>query len=250
MSNETTGAALVPAQTEEVSGLVRLALEKGHPVEVLERLVALQERVTDRDARMAYIQALSRFREECPQPQKNRENSQFQVTRNGTKKTARYSSLDEIERVTRPVAARHGLTWTWDTRMDGELMHVSCKVRHIDGHEDSATVSLPVESKAGASPQQKFAITQTYGMRYSLIAALGITSTDDDTDGNAPPAETITASQEADLRALIEDVGADEARFRRYLGVKALGDLAASDLPGAIKALEAKRGKAQKGGDE
>jgi len=225
---------------EEASGLVKLALEKGHSVEVLERLVALQERVTDRDARMAYVSALSAFRAECPPIKKTRENTQFQTTRGGVKKPVKYAPLEEIDRVARPVAEAHGLIWTWDTRVEGDLMHVTCKVLHVDGHSESATVSLPFDSKAGASPQQKYAIAQTYGMRYSLIAALGITTADEDTDGGGT-GELVDEEDLANLEALISEVGADEVKFCEWLGVAHLPAITKRDLPRAVQALEKKR---------
>ena len=243
--DKEVGTDMVPAESGEISGLMKLALEGNHPVEVLERLVTLQERVTDRMARMAYIEALSGFREECPQPKRTKENPQFSVTRGGVKRSVMYSPLDEIERTARPVAAKYGLTWTWDTRVDDELMHITCKVQHVEGHSDSATVSMPYESKAGSSPQQKYGSTQTYGMRYSLVAALGITTADEDVDG-ADGENYINESQLADLRAKIGEVGATEARICKTYGLADLNALPSHLLSPVIDALEEKARKASR----
>ena len=240
-------APQMETQAADVSGLVKLALEGGPSVEVLERLVALQERVTERNARMAYIEALSAFRAACPPIPKTRENTQFsKVNRAGVKVAAMYAGLEDIERVARPVAAANGLIWTWDTTVDDTMMHITCKVLHVDGHHETATVSMPHESKAGASAQQKYAITQTYGMRYSLIAALGITTADADTDGNVPgqASETITDEQVADLTSLAQEVKADLPRFLKYMGVAAMGDITTGEYARAKKALEDKRKRA------
>ena len=223
------------------TALVRLALEQNRPVEVLERLVSLQERVADREARMSFVRALSAFRAKCPQPRKTKENSQFTVTRGGIKRPSMYAPLDEIERVARPVAADHGLVWTWDTSIDKDLMHVTCRVLHVDGHSENAVVSMPYASNAGASPQQKYAITQTYGMRYSLIAALGITASDEDTDGNVGETDLVTEEQAANLRALVTEVGADEARFLKWLKVAHYEAIPAKDIDRAVRELEKRR---------
>lgn len=246
MSTElmTTGGNLPVAGEpieEDVSGLVRLAIEQKVPVEALERLVALQERVMERNARTAFVEALAAFRQECPPILKTRENEQFKVTRNGVKRPARYAPLEEIERVAGPVAARHGLTWTWDTRIEGDLMHITCRVMHVMGHAESTNVSMPYQSNAGASPQQKYAISQSYGMRYSLIAALGITTADEDTDGNTGEVETITREQAADLTVLMDEVKADKARFFAWAGVDVMEDLPKSKLVEAKNILEEKR---------
>lgn len=237
-------AIQAPAKLEPAIGtLVERAIDKGVDVTLLEQLVSLQERIYDRDARAAFIAALSAFRQACPPIPKTRENSQFSVERNGVKRKSKYAALEDIERIAGPVAAQHGLVWTWDTRVEEQLMHVTCRVLHAMGHSESATVTMPHGSNAGSSPQQKYGSTQTYGMRYSLIAALGITTADEDTDGNAGGNEgaAITEAQAADLSSLIEEVGVNKARFLDFMGCDRVADIAASDYTRAVRFLEKKR---------
>ena len=236
----------VAMQDAPVFGLLTAAADKGMSLEDLKELFSLQKEIDARNARMGFYRALAAFRAECPQPQKTRENTQFQVTRNGVKRHSKYAPLEEIDRVAGPVAAAQGLSWIWDTRIEGDLMHVTCKLFHQDGHTEHATVSMPYESKAGASPQQKYGSTQTYGMRYSLIAALGITSADEDVDGapgsGGPPSEPITEAQAADLAALISEVGTDQAKLLAYYGAESLAKFPAAELERVTKHLEGKRG--------
>lgn len=57
------------------------------------------------------------------------------------------------------------------------------------------------------------------------------------------PEPVVTQAQVDTLEALIQDVGADRARFLGYLRIKSLSDLKAADYDGAVEALEAKRAK-------
>lgn len=226
----------------DVTALVEMAINKGVDVTLLERLVALKERVDERDARAAFIAALAAFQSECPPIIKTRENTQFKVTRAGAPRNARYAPLEEIDRIARPVAAKHGLVWTWDTRVEAELMHITCRVLHAMGHSENATVSMPYESKAGSSPQQKYGSTQTYGMRYSLTAALGITTADEDVDGvpNAGEVELITPEQARNLDDMIESVGANKANFLKWMKVESVDKIPADKFKSAVEALNAK----------
>ena len=236
----------VAVQDAPVFGLLTAAADKGMSLEDLKELFSLQKEIDARNARMGFYRALAAFRAECPQPKKTRENAQFSVTRNGVKRSSMYAPLEEIDRVAGPVAAAQGLSWIWDTRIEGELMHVTCKLFHQDGHTEHATVSMPYESKAGASPQQKYGSTQTYGMRYSLIAALGITSADEDVDGVAGgpvPSDPITEAQAADLEALIQEVGTDKDKLLAWVGAKSLAEFPASELERVTRHLEGKRGQ-------
>ena len=63
-----------------------------------------------------------------------------------------------------------------------------------------------------------------------------------DDDGNAAVA-TISKEQLADLEALIDEVGADRAKFLTYLKLDSLESMRAKSYATAVKSLEAKRGK-------
>lgn len=235
-------APLVGPADSDVLSLMKLALQNKSDVDVLERLVTLKERVDKNNARAAFIAALSAFCAECPPIVKTRENSQFDVTRNGVKRKAKYAPLEDIDRIARPIAAKHGLVWTWDTTVDDKLMYVTCRVLHALGHSETATVSMPYASNAGSSPQQKYGSTQTYGMRYSLVAALGITTADEDTDGSSSgDGESITEQQAADLDALIQEVGVNRARFLDFMECSSVADISVRDYPRAVRFLERKR---------
>lgn len=241
MSNALQKREPTDLQTSDQSAgdVVRFALERGVDPAVLEKLVALQERVSDRNARAAFIEALSAFQAKCPPILKTRENTQFSVTRSGVKRSALYAPLEEIQRVARPVAAEFGLVWTWDTKVDETLMHVTCRVLHELGHSESATVSLPFASNAGSSPQQKYGSTQTYGMRYSLVAALGITTADEDIDGAAQSdPERISEFQANELEEKIRATRSDRVRFLAFWEVDDVAKLPASKFNQAVKMLD------------
>ena len=236
-----------------VSAMIWHAIDRGIDVKALEQLVALEERVSARLARSAFIEAMTAFRNACPPIARTQENSQFEVTRNGVKRKARYAPLEEIDRTIRPIAAEHGLSWTWDTDIDGTNMRVICRVAHAMGHTEATSVAMPVESRAGSSPQQKYGSAQTYGMRYSLIAAFGLTTADEDVDGNGngddDKPETITEKQAADLSDLIESIGADAAKVKaealQFAGVATLAEIPAKLHRRVVAGVKARKAKAE-----
>lgn len=239
----TREAGGVPAPQEEMSGLVRLAIEQNVSVDVLERLVALQERVSDRNARQAMSEAVASFQAECPSIKKGR--TARIATKAGGSYSYTFASLDEIARAIRPLLHRHGLSYTWDSTTDGKTLSCTCILRHVEGGEDRATFTCPTDTKAEMSGAQATAAALTYARRQALVQVLGLTVTDDDNDG-APPvsAEKITESQAADLAALANEVGADLPKFLKYMKVGALSEIPASEYARAVRALEKKRGAA------
>lgn len=241
---EIGSAALEHENPETSRDLVRLALDKGVDVEVLERLVALEERATARFARQAYFAALAGFQAEVP-PIKKTQAVRFDE-RPGAKIAYHYARLSDIEKVVRPIALNWGLSWSFDSEYNEGELRVTCKVVHIDGHEETASFAAPSAAQAKMNVIQSAGSTRSYAKRYALIDALGLSIAEDDDDGRASGAEgsstePITTSQLADLTALIHEVGADKERFYAWLGVDMLADLPQDRYEEARDALERKR---------
>jgi hypothetical protein len=117
---------------------------------------------------------------------------------------------------------------------------VVCVLRHIDGHEERSRFPVPMKTDAAMSDAQKAGAALTYGRRQSLVAVLGLTTADEDTDA---PAEVafITDSQAADLEALASEVKADRAAFLKFLGVSSFAAIPAARYREAVASLERKR---------
>lgn len=236
------------AARSEIGEILRLAIERPEPVpiETIERLVALNERMEARNAAAEFNGALAEFQAACPSVQ--RTSSATVTTKSGGQFTYRYAELDEIARVLRPLLQRHGLSYTWDSEMDGARIKCTCTVRHVAGHAQTATFTCPTESDAKMSGPQAHAAALTYARRQSLVQVLGLTMTDQDTDGASQ--EKITATQAFDIEDLIRDADADRGKFLAYMQVDCVDNILARDLKKATTALQDKirKDKAKKGG--
>lgn len=244
-------AEIIPAPTSQspavfMPRLFELAVEKGESgVQALERLVALHERMADRDAAREFAGALAAFQEACPPIQKT--STAKVVTKNGGEYRYQYAELDEIARTVRPILHRHGLSYSWDSKLseDGTRIRVECFLAHANGHKVSASFESPTAALTSAmSKQQEVAAALTFGRRQSLVQVLGLTTTDPDTDAPAEPVACVTAEQVEILEDLIDrrPAGA-RAALLQYLGVTSMEMIPASrfqwlkdDLEKKIKA--------------
>lgn len=235
------------SQPVDFGMIVSAAVEKGLDAAALKDLLAVYERVRAGNAKQEFDRAYAAFKATCPPVQRKSINAQFKtVDRNGQQVWRKYASLEDIEATIREPLGANGLSFRWTSAVvDGGKLTLTCVVSHEGGHSESSSVTLPLDSKAGCSEQQKMGAALTYAQRYSLVQALGITTADEDTDGNEErtQAEKITDHQAANLDALIDDVNADRAKFLRFMGVQSLADLPASKFQEAVKALESKRGQ-------
>lgn len=222
-----------------MTDLLFMAVEKGTPVAELKELVALHEHMGQRQAQQEYAKAMAAFQAECPSIKKGK-TAKF-TTRGGGDMSYTFASLDEIATVVNPILAKHGLSYNWDATVQGGSLTCVCTVRHCDGFSTTSTITLPTDSASAMSSQQKVGSALTFARRLSLVSALGLTTTDDDTDGRDNNVEVITGEQADTLFALCEEVKADMPKFLKYLGVDSLAKVPVIKYADAVTALEKKR---------
>lgn len=241
-----SGKLAAPVQSEPtMMQIIDRAMQSGRTAEELTALFALSERMAAVRAKQAFAHAMAAFKAECPPVERRTENPQFKVTRNGVTEVRKFASLQDIEATVRGPLGNHGLSYRWgNTDVKDNVLSMACIVSHDGGHSESSAVSLPVDSKAGCSEQQKLGIVMTYAQRYSLIQALGLTTCDEDLDGNDTAGEVITENQAANLQAALDSVTMDKTRqgkFRERFGIKSMSELTLTRYGEALAAIERAR---------
>ena len=217
--------------------LISRAQQSNASIEQMQQLFDLQLRYESNEARKAYNEAMSNFREECPTINRGRS-----VTHNNTK----FAGLAESIEAIRPVLSKYGLSHQWKTKQDAAQITVECTVTHRMGHSESTSLAASPDKSGGKNDIQAIGSTVSYLERYTLYAILGLSSREMDDDGKAAGGQKvdfITETQATDLLALIENVGADVAKFCTYYKITAVTELPATKYNQAVKGLEAKRSK-------
>lgn len=220
-----------PQQAAMVSMIERVALDPNASIDKLERMLDMQERIQAQRAKAEHAEAKAEAMAEMPM-----------VPMHGKGHNGRpYALLKDIVSATKPVLARHGLSLTWDTKIDGQVVTVTAILTHRNGHEERVSLPLPADNSGSKNPVQAFGSTQTYGQRYTAQSILGLAlgdDTEDDGRGSSGPA-TITAEQYTELRDLIEAAGVDEDVVLKAENVLALFDLKAARYEPLKKRLNA-----------
>lgn len=178
--------------------LISLALEKGTPMDQLEKLLELKERWDAAQANKSFLAALSNFQKEVPAIQKKKQVS-F-AGRTGGNVNYKYAELGEIDETIKEAMANNGLSKRWEITEDGEKIICTCIISHIDGHKEITTMSSLKDASGNKNEIQSRASAVTYLQRYTLIGALGLTTASEDNDGDGtPPARQSTQQQNNDL---------------------------------------------------
>lgn len=241
----TEATAVAPRNAAaSMAELLYMAVEKGTPVAELKELVALHETMSQRQAQQDFAAAMARFQAECPSIKKSSK-ANF-ATRGGGAMSYTFAALDEIADTVNPILAKHGLSYTWDATVTGGALTCVCTVRHCNGFSTQSSITLPTDSASAMSSQQKVGSALTFARRLSLTSALGLTTTDDDTDGRdtGGHAETITDDQATELADLLTETRTKADSFLKFFKIGQVADLPVTRYAEAQRMLHQRRGGA------
>lgn len=159
--------------------LIEQAIAKGLGVAELEKLVALQERWEERQARKAFFDAFTNFQCECPDLRKTKQVAFQQVS-------YKYAPLADITRQIGQLLKTHGLSYRWEIKDTEKEINVSCLITHVDGHTERTTMMANPDTSGAKNSIQARGSAIEYLKRYTLIGALGLSTADTDIDGRLP----------------------------------------------------------------
>jgi hypothetical protein len=148
-------------------------------VEKLERLMAMAERIHDRDAKTAYYAALSQLQDELPEIE---ERGEIKISEN--KPGQKYALWEDINKAIKPKLKAHGFALSFRTGIADNKITVTGILSHEAGHAEETTIHLPSDTSGSKNAVQAVGSTISYGKRYGICAMLNI-STGDDNDGSA-----------------------------------------------------------------
>lgn len=236
---------MVEADTPTIFGFTAAQIA-ALPVDKLDHMLQMQERIRNEDERKAFNEAMNAAQSEMGRISTDASNPQTR---------SRYASYGQLDKALRPIYSRHGFAVSFNTG-DGPDQHVRVLATVTrGGHERSYQADIPCDGKGPKgndvmSKTHAAGSAMTYGQRYllKLIFNVAIGENDDDGNGAAAPQapnarEPITAEQLAELIKLADDVGADKGRFCKYVGVQSFAEITSGKFAEAKRLLNSKRRK-------
>lgn len=192
MNAVTKSAAteVAPAEVQDYSsGLLavieRAARDPAVDIDKMERLLALQERVQERNAVAAFNDALAEMQPRLPIiTERGRIIIRDKSDSAKITQETPYALWEDINEAIRPLLHEHGfaLTFKTGTAADGKLV-VTGILKHRFGHQEEAAIPLPHDSSGSKNAVQAIGSSLSYGKRYAAIQLLNITTKGEDDDG-------------------------------------------------------------------
>lgn len=242
--------SVVDQQAAVLNMIGQLAANPDVPIERLQALLDMKERIDDRakedraaEARAAYFRAMAECQSDLKVVVRNKDNKQT---------SSRYADLAALSRQADPVIHKHGFSVSFQPagRAENGDERIRWTVAHREGHVETGEATLALDNKGPNGSVNKtslhgFGSTMSYGRRYLKLMLFDIATGDDD-DGNKAGSGTINEDQFLGLRELLERAQADEAKFCAAFKVEHLEELPAARFD-AAKAMLWQKIAAKKG---
>jgi len=228
----------LPAPANLMEVIARAASDPNVDADKMERLWQLHERISARQAEIAFNTAMNACQAEIPAVFRNKLNEE---------KSSRYADLEQLDKVSRPIYTRHGFALSFGTAdcpLPGHARQ-TCLVSHIGGYSRLYQADIPLDltgpkgnpNKTGV---QGFGSSMSYGQRYLTKLIFNIALTNEDNDGEGEKA-AVSEEQIANIRAMLTELGKDEKKFLTWAKVGSLAEIPAANYSEVIKTLEAMR---------
>lgn len=237
VKSETPEAAPQAATILEI--ISRAANDPNTDVAKTEKLLELYERIAGKNAEVAFNAAMKDCQEEMPRILRDASNTQT---------NSKYALLETINKAIVPVYTKHGFSLSFGSADCPLADHarITCLVSHSAGYSRSYQADVPLDLTGMKGTPNKtrthaFGSTMSYGRRYLTLLIFNISLANEDNDGNGGENALVTEEQAANIKALLTEVGADQASFMKWAKITSLDQIPAKNYASVIKTIEAKR---------
>jgi len=248
-----------PSETAAVLGLIeKLAFDPGADVTKLEYVIAVYERLTAKQAELAFNAAKGRILNKLAHVRILKNRSALREIENGksqkgTYEAFRYAPLEEIDKHLRPllVAEEMDLSYS-DEPQAGNGILIRGRLKHLPtGHFEDSFMAAPLDTSGGKSTVQAVGSTNSYLRRYIACNIFNIIVVGDDDDGTGG---TLDEAQTNTIVDLIKKAktGPKFLKYMRAHSIEEAGSLEAAvatiavrDYRKAVSTLEEQIAKAE-----
>lgn len=193
VAHEPQSLAVQSASAVTPNDLLRLALDRGADLDRLEKLLDLQQRYEENEAKKAYVAAMAAFKLNPPEIMKDKQVGY--TTKEGDFVGYKHATLGNVTGAIVEGLAKNGFSHRWDVEQKGDSVAVTCIITHRMGHSETTTLTAQKDASGKKNQIQQVASAITYLQRYTLLAATGLATHEQDDDATAADLDTTLADK-------------------------------------------------------
>ena len=207
----------------------RVASVPDSDVSKLQALLDMQMTIMKEEQRQAYLRDFSTMQAELPAIRKSAETQQ-----------SKYAQLEYILEAAKPVLAKWGFSLSFIPKTTDGYLTIKAVLQQNGGHVTETEINLPFDTSGNKNSVQAIGSTMTYGMRYTAVALLAISTFDGENPADLDGTLTITEEEAIEVRDYCNENNQDESRlcvyFTKYYKIP-IGEF--EDLPvGSVKTVK------------
>lgn len=177
-----TDVAPLEESTVLLQVIARAASDTTIDIDRMERLIEIQQRLAAKKSERDFTEALARFQANAPVITKDKR--VFFTSKNGGATTDyKHATLGNVSAAILAVLGREGISVSWIPEQRDARIYVTCVLKHIGGHETRTQLNGGPDTTGNKNPVQQVTSTMTMLERYTLLAATGMATHDQDDDG-------------------------------------------------------------------
>ena len=155
-----------------------------------------------------------------------------------------HERLEDIFEGTKELRQKYGFSLNHSIKQDANSITIIAVLGHRSGHEMTAEMRLPLDSRGSKNAVQAHGSTMTYGKRYTAMAVLGLAASDEvDDDGQSSAGGTISAEQAKTINDAIAFTQSSEEKFKKFFKIDDVAKLPAARFNDAMGMLKDKAAK-------
>ncbi len=223
------------AASKTPADMISFAIANGADLEKLEKLLDLQQRYEANEARKAYHRAMADFKLTPLEIEKDKKVG-YSTSRGNVNYS--HATLANVVRTITKGISKYGLSASWRTSQDNGKVCVTCIITHLLGHSEETTLCASPDESGSKNSIQAIGSTVTYLERYTLLASLGLATTDQDDDAKTVEEKFITETQISTILDLLAERDLTERKLLEYMNIKNLESIPEKDYQKALIAIK------------
>lgn len=224
--------------------IARAAQDPSIDLDRMERLMVMQERLSAKKAEREFTEAMARFQATAPKIIKDKR-VHFGARNGGATTDYMHATLGGVCSAVLAGLGKEGISVSWVPEQKDKI-YVTCILTHQAGHSTRTTLGGAPDNSGNKNALQQVSSAITYLERYTLLAATGMATHDQDDDGrgagNGDLGYTpITAEQVEKLDKLLKETNGNKASFLRWAKISSLSEINSAAYEDCVRVIENKR---------
>lgn len=195
--DDQRGGALPVVQQENYgtspNDMIAYVMKSGGSIAELREFMMLKREFDADEARKAFVADMAEFKKTPPEIVKDK--LVGYKNKDGSVTGYMHATIGNVTEAIVAGLAAHGFSHRWTIDQGGANITVTCVLTHKQGHSESTPMTAQKDDSGKKNQIQQIASTITYLQRYTLLAATGVATKDqDDDDGKSFNKEEVDTS--------------------------------------------------------